>query len=160
MKLQVLNKRKLQVINNSGSPLRYATDGSAGIDLPLYSINREYREVYAINAVGDVTDEYWLVSTGVQVSIPEGHVGLLIARSSLRERGWRLANGVGVIDSDYRGEIRVALRKDRVGSDDLPDFGEYIAQLVIVPYLRVEIEEVNKLPETARGSGGFGSTGR
>ena len=137
---------RIQVINNSGSPLQYATDGSAGIDLPT-------------GYLYECGDFYYRYNTGVQVAIPEGHVGLLIPRSSLHQRGWALANQVGVIDSDYRGSIKLVIYKTRDDAEFLNSYDRPV-QLVIVPYQRVEIEEVDQLPETARGSGGFGSTRR
>ena len=99
------------------------------------------------------------VGTGLAISIPTGYFGAIFARSGIaRDRGLRPANCVGVIDSDYRGEVIVALHND---SDELPRVrnGERIAQLVILPYLPVEFEEVEHLTETERGEGGFGSTG-
>lgn len=100
-----------------------------------------------------------VVSTGVCVAIPDGYFGAIFARSGLAtRRGLRPANCTGVIDSDYRGEIVVALHND---SDEPRRFfdGERIAQLVILPYMPVEFCEVPCLDETQRGSGGFGSTG-
>lgn len=138
---------KLQVINSSGTPLRYATDGSAGIDLPAGWLMES-----APNGV-------CYFNTGVQVAIPVGYVGLVIARSSLHKRGWRLANSVGVIDSDFTGNIILALEPHRQQEwYDILDATSYVAQLVIVPCPRFEIEEVNQLPTTARGTDGFGST--
>ena len=101
-----------------------------------------------------------LFPTGVAMEIPQGYVGLVYARSGIAcKRGLAPANKVGVIDSDYRGEILVALHND--GS--LPrsiEPGERIAQLVIVPCLAAAFAEANELSDTERGAGGFGSTGR
>lgn len=99
------------------------------------------------------------ISTGISVEIPDGYFGAVFARSGLAcKAGLRPANCVGVIDSDYRGEIKVALHNDsefvRVVRRD-----ERVAQLVILPYEQVEFEEVYALNETTRGGGGFGSTG-
>ena len=101
---------------------------------------------------------YAPIPTGVRCEIPEGYVGLLLARSSLGKRGLVLANGVGVIDSGFTGEITVPLFN--VGKHDaiLLD-GERIAQLVIVPCMLPTFEQVESLGETERGDGGFGSTG-
>jgi|LSQX01.1.fsa_nt_gb dUTP pyrophosphatase len=98
-----------------------------------------------------------LVDTGVAAAVPDGHVGLLFARSSLHKRypGARLANGVGVIDSDYRGPIKAAITSHR--STYIED-GAKIVQLVIVPILTPKVEVVDSLDDTARGTGGFGST--
>ena len=99
------------------------------------------------------------VPTGIAVAIPDGYFGAIFARSGIAtKRGLRPSNCVGVIDSDYRGEIIVALHND---TDELQEFknGERIAQLVIIPYVASEFIEVNHLEDTTRGSGGFGSTG-
>lgn len=108
--------------------------------------------------------------TGIAVEIPEGYFGAIYARSSLAtKKKLRPANCVGVIDSDYRGELIVALHNDSVfaQANDVSIYlvrthiaaGERIAQLVIQKYEEIEIEEVDELSETERGEGGFGSTG-
>ena len=100
-----------------------------------------------------------LVSTGLSVEIPEGYVGLIYARSGLAtKKGLAPANKVGVIDSDYRGEVKVALF-NQSGKEQTIAAGERVAQLVIAPYLAVEYQEAEELSDTARGAGGFGSTG-
>ena len=101
-----------------------------------------------------------LVRTGLSVEIPEGYVGLIYARSGLAtKKGLAPANKVGVIDADYRGEVKVALfNQSSVEQTVLA--GERIAQLVIAPYLTATFEEADTLSDTARGSGGFGSTGK
>ena len=100
------------------------------------------------------------VGTGIQVSIPRGYFGGVFARSGIAARkGLRPANAVGVIDSDYRGEIIVALHNDTNEYQTIEN-GERIAQLVIMPFLQVEFTEVDELNKTDRGDGGFGSTGR
>ena len=92
-----------------------------------------------------------MVGTGLAMEIPEGYFGAIFARSGLASKqGLRPANCVGVVDSDYRGEFMIALHNDK----------ERIAQMVVMPYLSVEFEEVEELNETERGEGGFGSTGR
>lgn len=122
------------------------TEGSAGIDL------------YACTGRDIEPGKQVLVGTGVSVSIPKGYVGLLALRSSLAaKRGVILGNGVGVIDSDYRGEVGVLLRNCSASVVSIYP-GERIAQLVIVPYLSALVQEVGKLVETDR-TGGFGSTG-
>ena len=99
------------------------------------------------------------LGTGLAFALPEGTFGAVFARSGLAAKeGLRPANCVGVVDCDYRGELIVALHND----GDVPRTvmpGERIAQLVLLPYLPMEFEEVSALPETARGAGGFGSTG-
>lgn len=100
------------------------------------------------------------VGTGLAFEVPEGHVMLVYSRSSHALKGIRLANSVGVIDSDYRGEVKVMLE----GATDVGmvffDKGDRIAQAMIVPVERVTFTEVEELSETARGAGGFGSTGK
>ena len=100
-----------------------------------------------------------LIGTGLAMEIPEGYVGLVYARSGMAtKRGLRPANCVGVIDSDYRGEIMIALHNDNSVAEAI-HIGDRIAQIVIAPYLSVEFEETETLNETNRGDGGFGSTG-
>ena len=101
-----------------------------------------------------------MVHTGIAVEIPEGFAGLVYARSGLAcKRGLAPANKVGVVDSDYRGEIKVALHNHGKEAQTV-EKGERIAQMVIAPYLSVNYEEADELSETERGEGGFGSTGR
>ena len=100
-----------------------------------------------------------LIHTGIAMEIPEGLVGLVFARSGLAtKRSLAPANKVGVIDSDYRGEIMVALH-NHSNEPQTVEAGERVAQLVLVPYIAAAFEEVGELDETARGAGGFGSTG-
>ena len=100
------------------------------------------------------------VHTGLAMEIPVGYAGLVYARSGLAsKRGLAPANKVGVVDSDYRGELMVALHNHGRESQTIED-GERIAQLVITPYLTAQFFEAEDLSDTARGAGGFGSTGR
>lgn len=100
-----------------------------------------------------------MIHTGLSVEIPKGYFGAIFARSGLASKqGLRPANCVGVIDPDYRGEIIVALHNDR-SSDKYVRVGDRIAQLVIIPYMDITFEETDKLNDTERGNGGFGSTG-
>lgn len=101
------------------------------------------------------------VPTGIAIALPDaGYVALVFARSGLGiKKGVCLSNGVGVIDSDYRGEVAVGLLN--TGSEDyLIRPGERIAQMAVVPVVQAELEQVDELDDTARGVGGFGSTGR
>lgn len=99
------------------------------------------------------------IGTGIAIEIPDGYFGGIFARSGLAtKKGLRPANCVGVIDSDYRGEVIVALHNDSNLTQYI-DAGERIAQLIIIPYENVIFEEVNDLSDTERGDGGFGSTG-
>lgn len=100
------------------------------------------------------------ISTAIVVEIPEGYFGGVFARSGLASKqGLRPANCVGVIDSDYRGEVIVMLHNDSQLDREIKK-GERIAQLVIMPYLQVQFEQVEELTETERGTGGFGSSGK
>jgi len=103
-----------------------------------------------------------MVGTGIAMEIPDGYVGLVFARSGLAcKKGLAPANKVGVIDSDYRGEIKVALHNHNGSGEALTiENGERIAQIAIVPYLKADFEIAENLEETERGEGGFGSTGK
>ncbi|MDO5696177.1 MAG: dUTP diphosphatase [Eubacteriales bacterium] len=141
---------KLKKLNPAAIVPVYGTRESAGADLHLCH-------------GADVTvapGETVMVHTGIALHIPEGLVGLVFARSGLAaKRGIAPANKVGVIDSDYRGEIMVPLRNHGTEPVTLAD-GERIAQLVFMPYIQGVFECVDDLSETDRGTGGFGSTGR
>lgn len=101
-----------------------------------------------------------MINTGVAMEIPEGYWGGIFARSGLSAKeGLRPANCVGVVDADYRGPVCVALHNDgEIIRKVMPQ--QKIAQLVVVPFLAVEFEEVEELSDTVRGAGGFGSTGK
>ena len=100
-----------------------------------------------------------MIGTGLALAIPAGYFGGVFARSGLASRqGLRPANCVGVIDADYRGELRVFLQNNGTEPQTVEN-GERIAQLVITPCLDIEIEETDALSETLRGAAGFGSTG-
>ena len=100
------------------------------------------------------------IGTGLAIQPPEGYFGAVFARSGIAtKQGLRPANCVGVCDEDYRGEYIVALHNDS-NEYQLVEPNERIAQLVFLPYLNIEFEEVEKLDETDRGDGGFGSTGK
>lgn len=100
-----------------------------------------------------------LVPTGLAMELPLGYAGLIYARSGLAtKKGLAPANKVGVVDCDYRGEVKVALHNHSEVAQTVA-VGERIAQLVITPYLTAEFVESDELSETVRGAGGFGSTG-
>lgn len=125
------------------------SDQAAGYDLRADSDH----------AVTIPAHETVMVDTGLSMAIPDGYFGAIFARSGLAaKRQLRPGNCVGVIDSDYRGPIIVALHNDSE-EDRVIDPYERIAQIVIMPYLAVEFSEVENLDDTARGDGGFGSTG-
>lgn len=97
-----------------------------------------------------------ILSTGLAFEIPSGHFGLLLSRSSTAMK-YGMANIAGVIDSDYRGEVRVVVTVEK---EYMAHAGDRIAQLIIVPIPDIQIEEAQELSETQRGSGGFGSSGK
>ena len=99
-----------------------------------------------------------MIKTGLAMAIPTGYVGLIYARSSLgSKKGLAPANKVGVIDSDYRGEIKVPLFNQSKETQIIAK-NERIAQIIFTPYLKVNFQETNELDDTNRGTGGFGST--
>lgn len=111
------------------------------------------------HAVTIPAHETVMVNTGLSMAIPDGYFGAIFARSGMAaKRQLRPGNCVGVVDSDYRGPVIVALHND-ADEDRGIDPYERIAQIVIIPYLGVEFVEADDLGETARGAGGFGSTG-
>ena len=127
----------------------YGSPYSAGAD--LYALCEE-----AITIGAGKTE---FIHTGISLEIPEGVVGLIYARSGMAcKRGVAPANKVGVIDSDYRGEIMVALH-NHSDEDKTVERGERIAQIAFVPFVSADFEVADKLDETMRGEGGFGSTG-
>ena len=99
-----------------------------------------------------------MIGTGLATAIPEGYYGALVARSGLAKEGARPANCIGIVDSDYRGELLVAMHNDREKSIFIEP-RQRMAQLVVSPYLHVTVEECDSLGETERGAGGFGHTG-
>lgn len=133
----------------------YGTSGAACFD--LYAVSDIPHELYQGTSV--------TVPTGLVFDIPEGYVLLVYSRSG---HGFkydvRLANCVGVIDSDYRGEVMVKLTRDESPGSWLNQFhiqqGDRIAQAMLMPVERVELEQVEEVEATVRGEGGFGSTGK
>ena len=130
-------------------PVR-ATPGSAGLDLSACISEPITLEPGCRK----------LIPTGLAAAIPQGAAGMIYARSSLgTKHGIALSNGVGVIDSDYRGELKVGL----TNLSDEPytiQPGDRIAQLMVVPVGQAAVHELEELPPTDRGAGGFGSTGK
>ena len=120
-------------------------------------------DLYADQSVTVSSGQTVLVGTGVALEIPEGYFGAVYARSGLAtKQGLRPANCVGVIDSDYRGQVFVAVHNDNIEPEGYRSIeqGDRIAQLVIQKFEPAEFEEVEDLEETKRGEGGFGSTGK
>lgn len=121
-----------------------AHSSDAGFDLAATSVEDN----------GDIV----VYGTGIAMEIPDGHVGLVFPRSSVSKKGLTLTNGVGVVDSGYRGEILAKFRK--AGNDGRYEVGDRIAQLIIIPYPAIEFEESEELTSSDRGQGGFGSSGK
>lgn len=121
----------------------YTKVGDAGMD------------VYAISK--NETDKFVEYGTGLAFEVPEGYVLLVFARSSVSNTNLILANSVGVLDSGYRGELKLRFRK--MGTEDY-QLGERVGQIMVLPYPQVNFEEVVELSDTERGVGGFGSSGK
>ena len=127
----------------------YGSEFAAGAD--LYAAVEE--------SVTIAPSETKLIPTGLAMEIPVGYAGLVYARSGLAsKRGLAPANKVGVIDSDYRGEVMVALHNHGTKAQTI-EMGERIAQMVIAPFITANFIESETLEDTVRGAGGFGSTG-
>ena len=143
--MEILNIKKL---NSKPIITTYGTLDSAGAD------------IYALldDEINIKPDETVVIPTGLAMAIPKGYVGLIYARSSLgTKKGLAPANKVGVIDADYRGEIKVVLYNQSNKVQTIAP-NERIAQIVITPFLQANFNEVEELDETERGQGGFGST--
>ena len=125
----------------------YATDGSACFDLTAISREKSFNTC--------------LYQTGLAFEIPKGYVMLVYSRSGHGfNKDIRLSNCVGVVDSDYTGEVMVKLTFDEAGRPDFPLVGDRIAQAMLIPIQRLGLIETDTLNETERGANGFGSTGR
>lgn len=142
---------KIKRLRDNKTELKYATVGSAGIDLVACI------EKPIIIAPGQRA----MIPTGIAVQLPARHLATLIfSRSGLGGKyGISMANGVGVIDSDYRGEI-ICPMQNNSSEDFIINPGERIGQMVFMPVALAAIEFVDELDETSRGDGGFGSTGK
>lgn len=144
MKVQIKKLRPEAVVP------RYATPGSACFDL------------HAITCESAVSPNALVFGTGLAFEVPEGHAMLIFSRSGHGfKNDVRLANCVGVIDADYRGEVKVKLTCDRApGQEDLRvNTGDRVAQAMVLPVERVQFVVVDELSDTERGEAGFGSTG-
>ena len=140
---------KVRIISKSGVLPRYETSGSSGFDLPAY----------VSEPVVLKPGERKLIPTGIFLELPEGYEAQVRARSGLAiKRGIGLVNGVGTVDSDYRGEWNVPV----INFGDRPytiHDGDRIAQVVFSSYLKAEFKVSEEIDETERGAGGFGHTG-
>lgn len=138
-------KVKIKKLSADAVIPRYSNPGDAGLDLT--ATTRKYE------------NGLYVYGTGLSIAIPRGYVGLIFPRSSISNYDLQLSNCVGVIDSDFRGEVKAKFKTSHNRLMDIYDAEDRIGQLIIFPYPQIEFEEVNELDETERGSGGFGSTG-
>jgi dUTP pyrophosphatase len=142
-------KVKIKKVNSLAQIPSYAKDGDAGMDLIATSI------------ISDTPTQI-TYGLGVALEIPNGFVGLVFPRSSIRKTRLQLSNSVGVIDSGYRGELQATFNKINNNSVSENDYkvGDRVAQIMIIPHPPIEFEEADMLSDTERGEGGFGSTGK
>jgi dUTP pyrophosphatase len=153
-------KVKIQKISPLAQIPSYAKEGDAGMD------------VIATSIISDTPTQI-TYGLGIALEIPNGFVGLVFPRSSIRKTGLQLSNSVGVIDSGYRGELQATFNKlfggegmydemkvNQMQPNDYYKIGDRVAQIMIIPFPPIEFEQVTQLSETERGEGGFGSTGK
>jgi dUTP pyrophosphatase len=153
-------KVRIKKLNENAIIPSYAKDGDAGMD------------VIATSIISDTPTQI-TYGLGIALEIPNGFVGLVFPRSSIRKTGLQLSNSVGVIDSGYRGELQATFNKlfggeamydemkvKEIQPNDFYKVGDRVAQIMIIPYPPIEFDEVNELSDTERGEGGFGSTGK
>ena len=142
-------KVNIKKLNENAIIPTYGSEYAAGAD--LYACIDEDTVI--------LPGETKLIKTGIAIEVPNGYGAFIYARSGLAsKRGLAPANKVGVVDSDYRGEVMVALHNHSAIEQSISK-GERIAQMVIAPFLKAEFSVVNELSDTVRGEGGFGSTG-
>lgn len=145
-------KVKIKKLHENAVIPTYAKDGDAGMDLTAISKKTE-------------NEANTVYGTGLAFEIPKGYVGLLFPRSSNSKKDLLLSNSVGVLDSGYRGEVLFKF-KSTISDEfnyyegDEYEVGDRIGQIIILPYPRIEFEEVEELSETERGTGGYGSSGK
>ena len=147
--MKKLMRVQIKKLNKNAKLPVYSSEGAAGADL------------YALleNDFVIKPQETVLIPTGISMAIPSGYVGIIYARSGLATKlGLVLANQAGIIDSDYRGEIMVAIY-NRSNVEQIITNHQRIAQMVITSYIEANFEEIDELVSTSRGEGGFGSTG-
>ena len=138
---------RIKKLNPNAVIPKYAKDNDAGLDLVATTIkeNTTFQITYGL---------------GIALEIPDGFVGLIFPRSSIRNTELILSNSVGVIDAGYRGELQATFNKSN-GLDSIAyKVGDRVCQLIIIPHPIIELEEVSELTNTERGDGGFGSTGK
>jgi dUTP pyrophosphatase len=153
-------KVRIKKLNPLAEIPSYAKDGDAGMD------------VIATSIISDTPTQI-TYGLGIALEIPNGFVGLVFPRSSIRKTGLQLSNSVGVIDSGYRGELQATFNKlfggeamydemkvKEIQPNDFYKVGDRIAQIMIIPHPPIEFDVVDELSDTERGEGGFGSTGK
>lgn len=141
---------KIKKLNPKAVIPEYGTEHAAGLDLTAVSESNHI----------DGSIAYTEYSTGLAIQLEPGYCALLIPRSSISSNtSLVLANSVGLLDSDYRGEIKFRFKNIMFGAGKKYKVGEKIGQILIIPYPKIKLEEVDELESTERGSGGFGSTG-
>ena len=141
---------KIKKVHPDAVTPSYAKEGDAGMDLVATSVISE-------------THTQITYGLGVALEIPNGFVGLVFPRSSIRKTRLQLSNSVGVIDSGYRGELQATFNKIITTIENQKNdykVGDRVCQLMIIPHPTIEFNEVNELSDTERGEGGFGSTGK
>jgi dUTP pyrophosphatase len=140
-------KIKIKKLHPNAVKPKYAKESDAGMDLVATNIISE-------------TPSQITYGTGLAIEIPDGMVGLIFPRSSIRNTGLTLSNSVGVIDAGYRGELQATFNKNGVDPHEFYKVGDRIVQIIIVPHPIIQIVEADELSESSRGIGGFGSTGK
>ena len=138
---------KIKKLNPNAVIPTYSKSGDAGMDLTITEVIK--------NTTDDISYGF-----GIALEIPTGFVGLVFPRSSIRKTDLLLTNSVGVIDSGYRGEIQATFKKTQGDSSVIYEIGERGAQIIILPYPKINFVNSDSLSETDRGEGGFGSTGK
>lgn len=133
-----------KLVENAVIP-HYAKSGDAGLDLTATSIEQKGDKI--------------IYHCGLAFEIPQGYFGLAVPRSSNSKKDLLLTNSVGVIDSGYRGEVTAVFKKTEYPTKAY-ELGERFAQMIILPYPQIELEEAEELSVTERGTGGYGSTGK
>ena len=141
-------KLKIKKLAKHAEIPEYSKIGDAGLDLT------------AIDCAYNADHEYIEYGTGIALKIPEGYVGLLFPRSSISKTPHLLCNSVGVIDSNYTGEIKFRFKTNEQKKHLEYSIGDRIGQLIVIPYPNVSFEEVESLEITNRGDSGFGSSGK
>lgn len=141
-------KLKIKLTDSKAVMPTKGSSGAAGFDLT--AISEKF--------IQELSGPIWEYETGVAFEIPKGYVGLLFPRSSVYKTSLNLSNAVGVIDEDFRGPVKFKFRLIPPGKKY--NVGDRIGQIVFVPILEVELEKVDELSETERGTNGFGSSGQ